>query len=295
MATADTKEKILAAAEALFARQGFAATSLRNVIADAGVNLAAVHYHFGSKEELVRAVFAWRFDPINEERLRLLAALESQSSRSRSYIEDVLACLILPIIRASRDESDGWSMVGALVGRVHSEPDVSVRQIFYDQFEVVSERFLKALASALPELSAEELFYRFHFSIAAMAASLVNPDEVRFLSKGRIDAKADPERFVKRWATYVAAGLRAAPTATEGAPKARKSSTETGRKPTAKSVAKPAAKSALKPAAKPPVTPAVKPAAPSTTKSTIKPAPRAAPSTRRKAPSRSAAPKSRKR
>lgn len=210
MATADTKERILAAAESLFARQGFSATSLRNVIAEAGVNLAAVHYHFGSREKLVQAVFGWRFDPINQERLVLLSALED--GRDRVTVEKILDCLLLPILRATREQPEGWTMVGALVGRVHTEPDLEVRRIFYDQFEEVGDRFLRALGRLLPDLPGEELYYRFHFSIAAMAASLVNPEEVRFLSKGRLDPTADPERFVRRWSTFVAAGLRAAPT-----------------------------------------------------------------------------------
>ena len=72
MASAETKDRILDAAESLFARQGFSSTSLRSVIAEAGVNLAAVHYHFGPREELIRAVFARRFDPINRKRIELL-------------------------------------------------------------------------------------------------------------------------------------------------------------------------------------------------------------------------------
>lgn len=215
MATADTKDRILAAAEALFARQGFAATSLRNVIADAGVNLASVHYHFGSKEELVRAVFGWRFDPINKERQQLLSALEAEGPPSS--VERILSCLLLPVLRAAREQPEGWSMVGALVGRVHTEPDIAIRAIFYDQFEEVGDQFLHALGRALPRIPGEELFYRFHFSIAAMAASLVNPEEIRFLSKGRIDPTSDPERFLKRWTQFAAAGLRAQPTPQETA------------------------------------------------------------------------------
>ena len=47
----DTKQKILDAAEQLIAEQGYAATSLRQIIAEAGVNLASIHYHFGSKDD----------------------------------------------------------------------------------------------------------------------------------------------------------------------------------------------------------------------------------------------------
>jgi len=204
-----TKERILDAAEALFARQGFSATSLRNVIADAGVNLAAVHYHYGSKDELIRAVFGRRFDPVNRERLALLDDLQERHRDRSIPIENILELLMLPVMKAAREQADGWSVIATLVGRVHTEPELAIRQIFYEQFDEVGERFVEALHQQLPHLPREELFYRFHFAIAAMAASLVHPDEVKLLSKGRIDPNADTALFVRRWVTFVAAGLRA--------------------------------------------------------------------------------------
>src|SRR5262252_5809342 len=73
-----TKDRILDAAEALFMEHGFEATSLRSITAAAGVNLAAVNYHFGSKEELFQAVLTRRLDPMNQERIELLEALERE-------------------------------------------------------------------------------------------------------------------------------------------------------------------------------------------------------------------------
>ena len=211
----DTKERILDAAESLFAAQGFSATSLRNVIAAAGVNLAAVHYHYGSKEELIRAVFARRFDPLNRERLALLADLQARRAGRAIEVERILELLMLPVMKAARQEVEGWSVIATLVGRVHTEPELAIREIFYAQFDEVGETFVAALAAQLPGLSGEELMYRFHFAIAAMAATLVHPDEVKFLSKGRIDPSADPALFVRRWVAFVAAGLRA-PAVTDG-------------------------------------------------------------------------------
>ncbi|HYC55925.1 MAG TPA: TetR/AcrR family transcriptional regulator [Candidatus Binatia bacterium] len=205
----DTKERILDAAEALFAAQGFSATSLRNVIGEAGVNLAAVHYHYGSKEELIRAVFARRFDPLNKERLALLSDLKRSRDGKHIRIEDILEILMLPVMKAAREQIEGWSVIATLVGRVHTEPELAIREIFYSQFEEVGDSFVDALGAELPHLSREELFYRFHFGISAMAATLVQPEEVRHLSKGRIDPSADPLLFVRRWVAFVAAGLRA--------------------------------------------------------------------------------------
>lgn len=214
MSTGDTKDRILEAAEALFARQGFVATSLRNVIAEAGVNLAAVHYHFGSKEELIRAVFERRFSPINRRRIELLDELLA-SAPAPPALEEVLTLLLRPLLGAAGGEASDWSRVGILVGRVHTELDLAVKGVFYDQFQEVADRYTEVLGSLLPHLSKQDFAYRFHFAIAAMAASLVHPEEIRQISRGRIDPTADPELFLRRWVAFTAGGLRAP--AVEGA------------------------------------------------------------------------------
>ncbi len=220
MATADTKDRILDAAEALFARQGFSATSLRSVIAEAGVNLAAVHYHFGPREELIRAVFARRFDPINRKRIELLTALGDDDSGKRGNgkrldsrgkrLEQVLEILIRPLLVAARDRPDEWMSVSQLVGRAHTDSDFTVRQILHDQFNEVFAHFSAAIGRCLPHLGEEEMLCRFHFAITSMAVTLVHGDDIRILSEGRLDPASDPEMFARRWVTFAAAGLRAA-------------------------------------------------------------------------------------
>ena len=241
MASTDTKDRILDSAEGLFAKRGFASTSLRNVIAEAGVNLAAVHYHFGSKEELIRAVFARRFEPINRERLRLLTDFEvagkaggkaggeaggqagdqsgGEAGDQSGYgpgdqpddaaLETILAILVGPFLAAAREQGEEWSTVGLLVGRVYTEPDFEIRRLLHEQFQEVSDRFSVTMKRCLPELSDEEFAYRFHFVVAAMAVSLVHTEDIRLLSHGRIDPARDPEVFARRWISFAAAGLRA--------------------------------------------------------------------------------------
>jgi AcrR family transcriptional regulator len=221
MASTDTKDRILDSAEALFAKRGFASTSLRNVIAEAGVNLAAVHYHFGSREELIRAVFARRFEPINRERLRLLTEFEAVGKAGdapgqapgqapgEEALESILAILVGPFLAAAREQGEEWSTVGLLVGRVYTEPDFEVRRLLHEQFQEVSDRFSVTLKACLTTLSDEEFAYRFHFVVAAMAVSLVHTEDIRMLSHGRIDPARDPEVFARRWISFAAAGLRA--------------------------------------------------------------------------------------
>lgn len=219
MAAADTRDRILDAAEALFARQGFSATSLRAVIAEAGVNLAAVHYHFGSRHELVRAVFSRRFEPINEERLARMAALVAPDAgvpAGRGRLEAILHAMVDPLVRAARDRPGEWSLVSQLVGRAHTDADFDVRRILNDQFRDVFQRFSEIVHECLPQVGESELVYRLHFVIAAMAVTLVHGEDVRTLSDGRIDPVADAGAFARRWVAFAAAGLAAPASETGG-------------------------------------------------------------------------------
>src|SRR5579863_9327890 len=92
-----TKDRLLDAAERLFAQHGIEATSLRVITREAGVNLAAVNYHFQSKEALMHAVIARRLDPINEKRLAMLDACEAKAGEGPLAVDEVLHALLGPI------------------------------------------------------------------------------------------------------------------------------------------------------------------------------------------------------
>src|SRR5438477_4352893 len=98
----DTKTRILDAAERLFVEHGFEATSLRSLTSAAGVNLAAVHYHFGSKEELFQAVLTRRLDPMNQERIDLLERVEREAGSRAPSCEKVLFAMLIPALRLAR-------------------------------------------------------------------------------------------------------------------------------------------------------------------------------------------------
>jgi AcrR family transcriptional regulator len=157
-----TRERILDTAERLFAEHGYSGTSLRSIIAAAGVNLAAVHYHFRSKEALLDAVLTRRIEPVNRERLALLERLGDRG------LEGVLTALIDPPMRLAHDPARATFM--KLMGRIHAESDVV---LIRKHFGEVIERFVNALARALPELPLEELHCRAFFCIGIMAHTLL--------------------------------------------------------------------------------------------------------------------------
>lgn len=166
----DTRTRILDSAQKLFSDKGFRETSLRAITADASVNLAAVNYHFGSKEALVQAVFHRLLEPVNRERLARLDAAEADARPGRPPLRAVLeAFLAPPVAMASRPEGP---TLGRLFGRLFLESGETLRQVFEAEFSVVARRFPAALASAAPHLTPGELQQRFHFMIGAMHQAL---------------------------------------------------------------------------------------------------------------------------
>jgi AcrR family transcriptional regulator len=202
-----TKNRILDAAEGLFAQQGFSATSLRAITAEAGVNLAAVNYHFGSKDGLLEAVFERRLGPLNDERLALLD--EAESAPEGASLETVLQALVGPPLRLHRDDARGGPQFMRLMGRTLTEPIDNIQEIFLRQFREIADRFTTALTRTLPGLPAEEMFWRAHFAIGAMAHTMCDTFRLRLISGGLCEAGDDVDATIGRLVTFLAAGMRA--------------------------------------------------------------------------------------
>ncbi len=203
----DTRGLILDTAEKLFAEQGIDAVSLRNITAQAGVNLAAINYHFRSKDLLVQEVFARRIRPLNEERLALLENAESKAGVGPLQVEAVLRALFEPAIRLSSDPERGHIFL-RICGRIWSEPSLRTSQIFDDLFEELIARFGVAFRKAIPDLPPEDMLWRTHFSVGAMLFVMTHGDILRKTSRGLCDP-ANVERAVAQMVHFTAAGMRA--------------------------------------------------------------------------------------
>jgi AcrR family transcriptional regulator len=162
----DTKDRILDAAEMLFARDGYSGTSMRAVTSEAGVNLASVNYHFGSKEALLVAAFDRLAAPVNKERLAALDALEADGKEPT--LEEILEAFLLPALRLVVDLGDRGLMATRFLGRVAADPTPAVQQMILSEFDVVSERFMVAIGAALPGLGQDELGWRFKLMVGVL-------------------------------------------------------------------------------------------------------------------------------
>lgn len=200
----DTKDRILDTAERLFGERGFDATSLRAITSEAGVNLAAVHYHFGSKDSLIEAVFTRRLQPLNRQRLVELDELEAQGEPD---LEDVVRAFVGPPLRLHQEVLRGGSDLMRLYGRTMAEPKRRFEQLFSEQFREVVERFTKALDRALPEHRAEEVFWGLHFAIGTMAHSMCDAGRITLISGGAI-REPSVDETLDRLVRFIAAGMR---------------------------------------------------------------------------------------
>ena len=162
-----TKDRILGAAEALFARRGFDGASLRQLTTAAGVNLAAVNYHFGSKEKLVEQVFRRRLDALNARRLEALAKVEG---RAGTTLEDVLAAYIRPALELSHDDNGALFM--RVLARAFAEHDDRLRQFLSENYGHVMRQFTAEFARLLPQLGKRELYWRIDLVTGALTHAM---------------------------------------------------------------------------------------------------------------------------
>ncbi len=170
----DTRELLLDKAEELFAERGVAGTSIRELSRAAGVNVAAVNYHFGSKEGLVRAVLERRLRPINQKRIQALERLLKGHQKGPLPVAEVVRAFAAPAFAALRKNSSATNFLSFL-GRAIMEPDPQVREIFLKEMEPVLLLLWKALKAALPRLDEERLFWRMQFLLGAMVRALSWP------------------------------------------------------------------------------------------------------------------------
>lgn len=204
-----TKERILDTAEALFMEHGFEATSLRAITTTAGVNLAAVNYHFGSKEELFQVVLTRRLDPMNQERVALLAELERTAAPLPVACDRILTAMFIPALKLARNQERGGTNFLRLLGRAYADPAPFIRQFLSDQYAVMIGRFKAAFARALPELPQRELSWRLHFIMGALSYTLAGTDALKLIGELNPDEAGNDERLLQRLAPFLLAGLTA--------------------------------------------------------------------------------------
>ena len=204
----DTKSRILDAAEMLFIECGYDAMSLRQITSRAEVNLAAVNYHFGSKESLIHSMLSRRLDHLNQERLKLLDRFDLRLG-ARLTCEHVLGAMFIPALRLSRDPRVGGKAFLRLLGRAYTDPSSFIRDFLNAHYESVAMRFFEAFQRALPHLPREELGWRLHFAIGALSGVLAGTDTDSLISEFSQGKSMNDLQLIARLASLMVAALKA--------------------------------------------------------------------------------------
>jgi len=187
----ETQTRILDVAEELFMQHGFEGASMRMLTARAGVNLAAINYHFGSKDALIEAVFRRRLDPVNAEREAIIRAFLGAS------------------LRMIEDTRGGGRTFSRLLGRAYTEPAKPIRQLIGRMYAPAMERFKAAFVRALPELPKDELVWRMHFMFGTLAYTLAATDTVQLIAGAKPEDRYDARVLESRLVAFMSAGLHA--------------------------------------------------------------------------------------
>lgn len=206
-----TRARILEAAERLFASKGHEKTSLREITAEAGVNLAAVNYHFGSKEGLIQAVHQQQLDSLNQERLAALELLETQAAGNPIEAGRLIDAFFRPLLQHVLRRNEARCPPVPLSEPPLSDPNSFPRALLASHATSATTRFLAALDRTLPGLSRQESLWRYHFMLGACAAAIASMDGLLLALNPLHAEPADLDDLCERLTVFLAGGLTAPP------------------------------------------------------------------------------------
>lgn len=196
----ETLERVLIAAESLFAENGYDGTTLRQITRLANVNLAAVNYHHGDKQSLYLEIIRQRLQPINESRLKNLSAAEREAAGAPVPLEVLVDIMARPLFDLYADADRGGRHAARLIGRSLVEPLPFMAKFLAAEFEPVMARFGQALRRHAPTLPPEDFLWRLSFVVGALLHALATLHRMKDLTRGICrdhDAAAARARFVQ--------------------------------------------------------------------------------------------------
>jgi AcrR family transcriptional regulator len=208
MSQVATRDRILDAAEYLFARDGFHFASMRAITTEAQANLAAVNYHFGSKEALLEEVLKRRLVPLNAIRQERLEDVRDRAlSEGRApEPEEVLEAFIVPTFQFCCQDP-GAENFSTLIGRAIAEPDDTVRNVFIHHIMPLFQLLFSLLQQSLPTLDADTVFWRLHFALGSTTHTMRLIGKLELLPEG-LNRDVDNDKLLEELVAFVTAGVR---------------------------------------------------------------------------------------
>lgn len=204
-----TYDRVIDAAEILFAEHGYNGVSIRMIARAAASNIAAISYHFGDKAGLFRAIFERRVRPISEQRTKALEAALACGAVGPADLEALIRSFVAPSVRMIRGDA-GAQHFRRLAGRASTDPTPEVRQTIHEVYDAVALRFVEVLRQACPDLPEREFYWRLNFLYGAMLYTNADTGRVQHLAGGGFDS-ADAEAGIDAMVRFLVAGFAAPP------------------------------------------------------------------------------------
>jgi AcrR family transcriptional regulator len=182
---------------------------MRLLTAKAGANLAAVNYHFGSKDALIEAVFRRRLDPMNTSRIAELDRAEKEAGGRPLSPEAIIRAFVGASLRMIEDAKCGGRNFIRLLGRTYTDPQKHIRSLIGQLYAPAMARFKAAFERALPQMPADELVWRMHFMFGTLAYTLAATDTVQLIAGCKPEDRYDARLLEARLTAFLQAGLLA--------------------------------------------------------------------------------------
>ncbi len=205
--TQSTRDRILDAAEALFAQKGFEGVSVRQIMSRAGADVSLAYYHFKSKRDLFDQVMLRRADYLNQIRLRALEEVEQRHPDDAPTVEEIIGAFTGPLLDVLADDHEEWSHYFQLIAQINNNPEQGGK-LMSRYFDPLVSRFIEALRKALPGCDEQDLYWSYHFLSGALTLTFAETGRIDNLSGG-VCQSTDIPAINARMHRFLAAGFRA--------------------------------------------------------------------------------------
>ena len=201
-----TRERILDAAEVLFAQRGFEGVSVRQIMRKADADVSLAYYHFKSKRDLFDQVMLRRAEYVNRIRFEALEEVEARHADDRPTVDEIIGAFTQPLLQLLADDHDEWSHYFQLVAQINNSPEMG-GELMSRYFDPLVSRFIEALRRALPDCDDRELYWSYYFMSGALTLTLAETGRIDNLSGGLCKA-TDTSEINERMHVFLAAGFR---------------------------------------------------------------------------------------
>lgn len=200
-----TRERILDAAERLFAHKGYEGVSVRKIMREAEADVSLAYYHFKSKQDLFDQVMLRRVEHLNAIRLKALEALEQRHPSDAPTVEEIIDAFTHPLLDVLATEHEEWKYYFQLIAQINNSPEWG-GELMTRYFDPLVRRFIEALRKALPDCTDEDLFWSYHFLSGALTLVFAETGRIDNLSAGACNS-SDMASINERLPRFIAAGF----------------------------------------------------------------------------------------